>query len=60
MSTGLQGVIRSITQAMLAPSKTADLTTAKCLFNSVISTPNGRFMTVDLSDFYLESHLPPG
>ncbi len=40
-------------------TKTADLTTAKCLFNSTISTPNGRFMTLDLSDFYLESHLAP-
>jgi hypothetical protein len=32
-------------------TKTADLTTAKCLFNSTISIPNGRFMTLDLSDF---------
>ena len=39
-------------------TKTADLTTAKCLFNSTISTPNGRFMTLDLS-VYLESHLSP-
>ena len=39
-------------------TKTADLTTTKCLFNSTISTQNGRFMTLDLSDFYLESHLP--
>ena len=26
-------------------TKTADLTTAKCLFNSTISTPGGRFMS---------------
>jgi hypothetical protein len=32
--------------------------TAKCLFNSVISTPHGRFMTLDLKDFYLCSDLP--
>jgi hypothetical protein len=39
-------------------TKTADITTAKLLFNSVISTPNGRFMTIDLKDFYLCSDLP--
>jgi hypothetical protein len=32
-------------------TKTADLTTVKCLINSTISTPNGRFMTGDLKDF---------
>jgi hypothetical protein len=40
-------------------TKTADLTTTKCLLNSVLSTPCAKFMTLDLSDFYLESHLPP-
>ena len=34
-------------------TKTADLTTAKLLFNSVLSTPNARFMSADLKDFYL-------
>jgi hypothetical protein len=34
-------------------TKTADLTTAKLLFNSVLSTPNARFMTADIKDFYL-------
>ena len=34
-------------------TKTADLTTAKLLFNSVLSTPNGKFLTADLKDFYL-------
>jgi hypothetical protein len=34
-------------------TKTADLTTTKILFNSVISTTDGRFMTGDLKDFYL-------
>ncbi len=38
-------------------TKTADLTTAKIMFNSVISTPNGRFITIDLKDFYLCSDL---
>jgi hypothetical protein len=39
-------------------TQTADIQTAKCLFNSVVSTPNGRFMTLDLKDFYLCSDLP--
>ena len=34
-------------------TKTADLTTVKILLNSVISTPDARFMTCDLKDFYL-------
>jgi hypothetical protein len=34
-------------------AKTADLTTAKCLFNSVISTRDARFMLIDISNFYL-------
>jgi hypothetical protein len=32
---------------------TADLLTVKLLLNSVISTPNVKFMTLDLKDFYL-------
>ncbi len=31
---------------------TADLLTVKLLLNSVISTPNARFMTIKLKDFY--------
>jgi hypothetical protein len=38
-------------------TKTADLTTVKTLFNSVISTPDGCFMTVDLKDFFLGTPL---
>jgi hypothetical protein len=34
-------------------TKTANLCTAKLLFNSVISTPDAQFMTGDLKDFYL-------
>ena len=34
-------------------TKTADLVTAKLLFNSVISTENGRFMGGDIKNFYL-------
>ena len=39
-------------------TKTADLVTVKLLLNSTISTRGGRFMTLDLSDFYLYSVLP--
>ena len=34
-------------------TKTADLTTAKLLFNSVLSMPDEKFLTADLKDFYL-------
>ena len=30
----------------------ASLTTTKCLLNSTISTPDARFMTLDIKDFY--------
>ena len=36
---------------------TADLLTVKLLLNSVISTPGARFMTIDISDFYLNTPL---
>jgi hypothetical protein len=38
-------------------TKTADLTTAKCLFNSVISTSGAKFMTADIKDFYLNTPM---
>jgi hypothetical protein len=38
-------------------TKTADIATSKLMFNSAISTPGGRFMTIDLKDFYLCSDL---
>jgi hypothetical protein len=34
-------------------TRTADLLTVKLLLNSVISTPGARFMSLDISDFYL-------
>ena len=37
---------------------TADLSTLKLLFNSVISTPGAKFMMIDISNFYLNSILP--
>jgi hypothetical protein len=36
---------------------TADLTTAKLLFNSVISTPGAKFLTADIKDFYLNTEM---
>ena len=36
---------------------TADMMVAKLLFNSVISTPNAKFMTMDISNFYLMTPL---
>ena len=36
---------------------TASLTTTKCHFNSVISTPHAKFMTADIKDFYYGSPL---
>jgi hypothetical protein len=38
-------------------TKTADLSTCKILFNSVLSTPDAKLMTADLRDFYLETPM---
>lgn len=38
-------------------TSTADLTTCKIHFNSVISTPNARFTGVDIKNFYLNTPL---
>jgi hypothetical protein len=32
---------------------TADLLTVKLMFNSIISTPNAKFMTINIKDYYL-------
>jgi hypothetical protein len=37
---------------------TANLTTAKLLINSTISTPRGIFLGIDLANFYLNTPLP--
>ncbi len=37
---------------------TAEMLVAKLLFNSTISTSGARFMTMDISNFYLNSPLP--
>jgi hypothetical protein len=38
-------------------TKTADLTTAKIHFNSVLSTPGAKFMGIDLKNFYLNTPM---
>ena len=38
-------------------TRTADLTTSKILWNSVISTENARFAALDVGNFYLETPL---
>ncbi len=40
-----------------ADTPTADLLTIKILLNSIISTPNARFMTMDIKDFYLNTPM---
>jgi hypothetical protein len=36
---------------------TADMITGKLLLNSVISTKNAKFMTIDMKDFYLNTSM---
>ena len=36
---------------------TADLTTTKLLWNSVISTPGARYMCIDIKDYYLNNAM---
>jgi hypothetical protein len=38
-------------------TKTADLTTAKILFNSILSTPDAKHMTIDIKNFYLNTPM---
>jgi len=40
-----------------AGTPTADLLTIKILLNSTISTPNAKFMTMDIKDFYLNTPM---
>ena len=37
---------------------TAPVTTAKCVFNSVVSTPGARCLLADIKHFYLNNILP--
>jgi Reverse transcriptase (RNA-dependent DNA polymerase) len=38
-------------------TRTAELETSKILFNSVVSTPNAQFCTMDITNFYLNTLL---
>ena len=38
-------------------TRTADLTTTKLMWNSVVSTPDAKYMTADIKSFYLETPL---
>jgi hypothetical protein len=38
-------------------TRTADMTTAKLHWNSVLSTPNARYMCLDIGNFYLSATL---
>jgi len=58
MSTGLLVVTVWNMLAMSAP-KTADLITAKLLFNSVVYTTGGCCMMGDIKDFYLSTPMQP-
>ncbi len=40
-----------------AGTPTADLLTVKLLLNSIISTPNTKFITLDIKDFYLNTPM---
>jgi hypothetical protein len=40
-----------------AEKPTADLLTVKLLINSTISTPNAKYMTMDIKDFYLNTPM---
>jgi len=39
-------------------TKTADLSTAKMLFDHVISTPDAKFVTLNIKDFHLNTDMP--
>jgi hypothetical protein len=38
-------------------TKTADLTTEICVFNSILFTPGAKFMTMDIKDLYLNTPM---
>ncbi len=40
-----------------AGTPTANLLTVKLLINSIISTPNAKYMTMDIKDFYLNTPM---
>ena len=49
---------KNIDFAGLLSTPTATVTTAKCLFNSVISTPGTKCLIADVKFFYINNDLP--
>ena len=50
-------VISSSTYPGELTTRTADLTTSKCVWNSVLSTKDAEFMGIDIRKFYLGTPL---
>ena len=50
------GELLGFTENISAP--TASVTTEKCVFNSLVSTPGLRFLLVDIKHFYSDNILP--
>ena len=50
------GNLLDFTGNLSAP--TASVTTSKCVFNSVVSTPGARCLLADIKNFYLNNILP--
>ena len=56
MRLPLEGNLLDFTGNLSAPK--ASVTTAKCIFNSVISTPGARCILADIKHFYLNNIFP--
>jgi hypothetical protein len=54
-ASSLLAVTASTTSKGNVSTPTADLMTVKCLLNSVVSTNNAEFITIDIIDFYLNT-----
>ena len=51
-------VINLLEYAGTLTTPTATITTSKCLFNFVVSTPKNKFVLTDIKNFYLNNDLP--
>ena len=47
----------NITKTIDCGTPTADLLTVKLLFNSIVSTPDAKFMSIDIKNFYLNTPM---
>jgi hypothetical protein len=41
----------------ITSTQTASLTTSKCLFNSTVSTPDAKFLCLDIQNFYYDTPI---